>query len=141
MLDKAMAQIINISPVVQHVLLVDRANMLMKYLSRDHSLNNEIFDRLTVMGGATFQTGEDQGECMNLGELELQISEYSHGFIFGMSAGTAILLVSTTKNAKIGEIWESLKRIRPEIENIVNEYFCMDTGIGDTADVFKSTLY
>ncbi len=121
-----LSTILRSSPGIRSVVLMDRTGLLIQSEHKftvDPSLDLE---RMGAIAGALFQAGEEQGETLNYGELELQISEYKHGILVCVSCGSGVLCVASDKNIQVGLLRTLLKKFSPNIANILKNFLESD---------------
>jgi len=125
-LKQILSTILRSSPGIRAVVLVDRTGLLI--MSEHKFATDPSFDleRMGAIAGALFQAGEEQGETLNYGEMELQISEYKFGILVCISCGTGVLCVSSDKNIQMGLLRTMLKKFSPNLANILKDFLESD---------------
>ncbi len=79
-------------------------------------------EKIGAIGGAVFIAGEEQGEVLGYGGIDLQITEYKKGMIFSTKIGQGVLCVATDLKIQIGFIRAILKKYAQKIAKILNNY-------------------
>ena len=113
-----------------HIIIIDRDGILVTSLSRADECLDEIGE-ISVFSGAMFESAVAQGACMDLGSVEFQLTEYSEGFLFGISVGQGLLTVMTRKSIPIGNVFQVLKQYRDEICSLLSNYEITDVPLTD----------
>lgn len=127
-LKKILTSIINSTPGLKYALLTDDTGITILSQSKfKFSDPNEIsVEKIGAIGGAVFVAGEEQGQILGYGGIDLQITEYYEGMIFSMKVGKGVLCICSDKNAQIGFIRAVMKRWAPKISVILNRYLQVD---------------
>lgn len=127
-LKKILTNIINSTPGLKYVIIVDDTGILVLSQSKFRFSNEEgiSVEKIGAIGGAVFIAGEEQGHILGYGDINLQITEYNGGMIFAMKIGKGVLCIATDKNVQIGFIRAIMKRWAPKITSILNRYLQAD---------------
>lgn len=127
-LKKILTTIINSTPGLKHVLITDDTGITILSQSKFKFAdpNGISVEKIGAIGGAVFVAGEEQGQILGYGGIDLQITEYYEGMIFSMKVGKGVLCVCSDKNAQIGFIRVIMKRWAPKISKILNQYLQVD---------------
>ncbi|MGV9172549.1 MAG: roadblock/LC7 domain-containing protein [Promethearchaeia archaeon] len=123
LLKKILEKIINSTPGIKHVLIIDDTGITILSQSKYRfSSDNVSVEKIGAIGGAVFTAGEEQGQILGYGEINLQITEYDKGIIFSVEVDQGVLCVATDLNIQIGLIRALLKRWAPRIGKILKRY-------------------
>lgn len=129
-LDSVLHEILYSMQEIMHIIIIDRDGILVTSLSRpDESL--EEIGELSVFSGAMFESAVAQGACMDIGSVEFQLTEYSDGFLFGISVGQGLLTLMSSKSVPIGNVFQVLKQFRDEICSLLSNYEISDAPLTD----------
>ena len=127
-LKKILTAIINSTPGLKYALITDDTGITIlsqaKFKFTDH--NGISVEKIGAIGGAVFVAGEEQGNILGYGAIDLQITEYLEGMIFSMKVGKGVLCVVADKNAQIGFIRATMKKWAPNISIILSRYLQTD---------------
>jgi len=126
MLKHILTTILRSSPGIQSVVLMDRTGLPIQSEHKFTVDPNIDLERIGAIAGALFQAGEEQGETLNYGELEIQISEYKLGILICVSCGAGVLCVASDKNIQVGLLRTLLKKFSPNIANILKTFLESD---------------
>ena len=129
-LDSVLHEILYSMQEMLHIIIIDRDGILITSLSRVSECLDEIGE-VSVFSGAMFESAVAQGACMDLGSVEFQLTEYSEGFLFGISVGQGLLTVMTRKSVPIGNVFQVLKQYRDEICSLISNYEITDVPLTD----------
>jgi len=129
-LDSVLHEILYSMQEMLHIIIIDRDGILITSLSRVSECLDEIGE-VSVFSGAMFESAVAQGACMDLGSVEFQLTEYSEGFLFGISVGQGLLTVMTRKSIPIGNVFQVLKQYRDEICSLLSNYEITDVPLTD----------
>ncbi|MFO8018492.1 MAG: hypothetical protein R6U96_07640 [Promethearchaeia archaeon] len=123
LLKKILHRIINSTPGIKHVLIIDDTGITILSQSKYRfSEDNVSVEKIGAIGGAVFTAGEEQGQILGYGDINLQITEYNEGIIFSVQVDEGVLCVATDLNVQIGLIRALLKRWAPKIAKILKRY-------------------
>ena len=127
-LKKIIRDIINSTPGLKNVILIDDTGITIMYEAKFTFLSEEDIsvEKIGAIGGAVFTAGEEQGHILGYGEINLQITEYHKGMIFSMKVGKGILCIASDKNVQIGYVRAIMKRYAPRITEILDHYLKAD---------------
>jgi predicted regulator of Ras-like GTPase activity (Roadblock/LC7/MglB family) len=127
-LKKILSKIINSTPGLKYALITDDTGITIlsqaKFKFSEH--NGISVEKIGAIGGAVFVAGEEQGEILGYGAIDLQITEYLEGMIFSMKVDKGVLCIVADKNAQIGFIRVTMKKWGPQISKILNSYLQAD---------------
>ncbi len=141
-LKKILTTIINSTPGLKYVLITDDTGITILSQSKFKFVdpNGISVEKIGAIGGAVFVAGEEQGQILGYGGIDLQITEYYEGMIFSMKVGKGVLCVCSDKNAHIGFIRAIMKKWAPKISKILNQYLQVDQAdLGEEMkELFKS---
>ncbi len=123
-LKKILTTIINSTSGLKYVIIIDDTGITILSQSKfKFSNENSIsVEKIGAIGGAVFIAGEEQGQILGYGKIDLQITEYFGGMIFSIKVGKGVLCVVADKNAQIGFIRATMKKWAPQITTILNRY-------------------
>lgn len=120
--------IINSTPGLKFALITDDTGITIlsqaKFKFSDQ--NGISVEKIGAIGGAVFIAGEEQGQILGYGSIDLQITEYLEGMIFSMKVGKGVLCIVSDKNVQIGFIRAIMKKWAPKITAILNRYLQAD---------------
>ncbi|MFX1366671.1 MAG: roadblock/LC7 domain-containing protein [Promethearchaeota archaeon] len=141
-LKKILTTIINSAPGLKYALLTDDTGITILSQSKFKFSDNDgiSVEKIGAIGGAVFVAGEEQGQILGYGSIDLQITEYLEGMIFSMKVGDGVLCIVTDKNAQIGFIRATMKKWGPMLETILERYLHTDQAeLGkEMKELFKS---
>lgn len=126
LIDEILNKILRSSPGIRYVLIMDRTGITISSVEKFNTDKSMNIERLGAIAGAVYQAVEEQGECLNYGEIDSQVTEYNKGFIFSTSAGEGILCVATDKNTNMGLIRNVMKKYRTVLSTILIRYLHHD---------------
>jgi len=129
-LDEVLHEILYSMPEIMHIIIIDRDGILVTSLSRAEENLDEIGE-VSVFSGAMFESAVAQGACMDIGSVEFQLTEYSDGFLFGISVGQGLLTLMSRKSVPIGNVFQVLKQYRDEICSLLSNYEITDVPLTD----------
>ncbi len=141
-LRKILTTIINSTPGLKYVLLVDDTGITIisqsKFKFADDNGNS--VEKIGAIGSAVFVAGEEQGHILGYGAIDLQITEYYEGMIFSMKVGKGVMCVAADKNVQIGFIRAFMKKWAPKITVVLDRYLQSDSGeiSKEIKELFKS---
>lgn len=127
-LKKILTLIINSTPGLKFALITDDTGITILSQSKFKfpDQNGISVEKIGAIGGAVFVAGEEQGQILGYGAIDLQITEYLEGMIFSMKVGKGVLCIVSDKNAQIGFIRATMKKWAPQITLILNQYLKTD---------------
>lgn len=127
-LKKILTLIINSTSGLKFALITDDTGItiLSKAKFKFSDQNGISAEKIGAIGGAVFVAGEEQGNILGYGAIDLQITEYLEGMIFSMKVGKGVLCIVSDKNAQIGFIRAIMKKWAPQIATILNQYLKTD---------------
>ncbi len=129
-LDSVLHEILYSMQELMHIIIIDRDGILITSLSRTNECLDEVGE-ISVFSGAMFESAVAQGACMDLGQVEFQLTEYSEGFLFGISVGQGLLTLMSRKSVPIGNVFQVLKQYRDEICSLLSNYEISDAPLTD----------
>ena len=142
-LKQILTAIVNSTAGLKHAIIIDDTGITILSQSKfTFALDNEIsVEKIGAIGGAVYTAGEEQGQILGYGNLNLQITEYNNGVIFSVRAGKGVLVVATDLNVQIGFIRAILKKWAPKISQILNKHILKgapDTISDDLKELYSS---
>jgi predicted regulator of Ras-like GTPase activity (Roadblock/LC7/MglB family) len=128
MLKKVLTTIINSTAGLKYAIIIDETGITIasqsKFTFSDE--DNISVDKIGAIAGAVFTAGEEQGEILGYGGINLQISEFDKGMLFLLKVGNGALILATDLNVQVGYIKATLKKYGPKIAVILNRYLQTD---------------
>lgn len=123
-LKKILTTIINSTSGLKYAIIIDDTGITILSQSKfKFSNENGIsVEKIGAIGGAVFIAGEEQGQILGYGKIDLQITEYYGGMIFSAKVGQGVLCIITDKNVQIGFIRAIMKKWAPQIAKILHRY-------------------
>ncbi|TFG21987.1 MAG: hypothetical protein EU529_11890 [Promethearchaeota archaeon] len=124
MLKQILTTIINSAAGLKYAIIIDDTGLTIASQSKftftedDHGS----VEKIGAIGGAVFTAGEEQGQILGYGEINLQITEYKKGLIFSIKLDDGVLVLATDLNVQVGFIRALLKKWAPRITKILNKY-------------------
>ena len=142
-LKQILTAIVNSTAGLKHAIIIDDTGITILSQSKfTFAPDNEIsVEKIGAIGGAVYTAGEEQGQILGYGNLNLQITEYNNGVIFSVRAGKGVLVVATDLNVQIGFIRAILKKWAPKISQILNKHILKgapDTISDDLKELYSS---
>ncbi|MFW9866593.1 MAG: roadblock/LC7 domain-containing protein [Candidatus Thorarchaeota archaeon] len=108
--DKILSKIINSERGIEKVILVDRTGLTIASVSKFSYFRTNVHE-IGAVASAVFYASEEQGENLELGDLEMLTSEFSEGKIFVSNFGRKIIIsLISDSDVNIGLIRLILKR-------------------------------
>jgi predicted regulator of Ras-like GTPase activity (Roadblock/LC7/MglB family) len=123
-LRQVLTAIVNSTAGLKHAIIIDDTGITILSQSKfTFAPDNEIsVEKIGAIGGAVYTAGEEQGQILGYGNMNLQITEYNNGMIYSVRAGKGVLVVATDPNVQIGFIRATLKKWAPKIAQILNKH-------------------
>lgn len=123
-LKKILSTIVNSTAGLKHAIIIDESGITILSQSKfAFATDNEIsVEKIGAIGGAVYTAGEEQGQILGYGNMNLQITEYNNGMIYSVRAGKGVLVVATDLNVQIGYIRAILKKWAPQISKVLNRH-------------------
>ena len=123
-LKKILSTIVNSTPGLKHAIIIDESGITILSQSKfAFATDNEIsVEKIGAIGGAVYTAGEEQGQILGYGNMNLQITEYNNGMIYSVRAGKGVLVVATDLNVQIGYIRAILKKWAPQISKVLSRH-------------------
>ncbi|MFX1558194.1 MAG: roadblock/LC7 domain-containing protein, partial [Promethearchaeota archaeon] len=124
MLKQILTTIINSTAGLKYAIIIDDTGITIASQSKFTFTEDEHIsvDKIGAIGGAVFTAGEEQGEILGYGGINLQITEYKKGMIFSIKLDNGALVLATDLNVQVGFIRALLKKWAPKIAKILNRY-------------------
>ena len=121
--DNILSKIINSESGIKKVILVDRTGLTIASVSRFSYFPADV-DGIGAIAGAVFSATEEQGESLELSDLQIITSEFSEGKIFTSGCGSqAVIALISDPDVNIGLIRLILKRSVGELKKILGGFF------------------
>lgn len=123
-LKKILSTIVNSTAGLKHAIIIDESGItILSHSKFAFATDNEIsVEKIGAIGGAVYTAGEEQGQILGYGSMNLQITEYNNGMIYSVRAGKGVLVVATDLNVQIGYIRATLKKWAPQIAKVLNRH-------------------
>ncbi|MFW9899443.1 MAG: roadblock/LC7 domain-containing protein [Candidatus Thorarchaeota archaeon] len=124
LLKQILTTIINSTAGLKYAIIIDDTGINIASQSKFTFTENDHIsvDKIGAIGGAVFTAGEEQGEILGYGTINLQITEYEKGMIFSIKLDNGALVLATDFNVQVGFIRALLKRWAPRIAKILSRY-------------------
>ncbi|MFX0187287.1 MAG: roadblock/LC7 domain-containing protein [Candidatus Hodarchaeota archaeon] len=124
MLKQILTTIINSTAGLKYAIIIDDTGITIASQSKFTFTENEHIsvDKIGAIGGAVFTAGEEQGEILGYGTINLQITEYKKGMIFSIKLDNGALVLATDFNVQVGFVRALLKKWAPRIAKILSRY-------------------
>ena len=124
MLKQILTTIINSAAGLKYAIIIDDTGLTIASQSKFTFTDDDqvSVEKIGAIGGAVFTAGEEQGQILGYGEINLQITEYKKGLIFSIKLDDGVLVLATDVNVQVGYIRALLKKWAPKITKILNKY-------------------
>ena len=124
MLKQILTTIINSTAGLKYAIIIDDTGITIASQSKFTFTEDDHIsvEKIGAIGGAVFTAGEEQGEILGYGGINLQITEYKKGMIFSIKLDNGSLVLATDLNVQVGYIRAILKKWAPKIAKILNRY-------------------
>ena len=124
MLKRLLTTIINSAAGLKYAIIIDDTGLTIASQSKFNFTEDDqvSVEKIGAIGGAVFTAGEEQGQILGYGEINLQITEYKKGLIFSIKLDDGVLVLATDLNVQVGFIRALLKKWAPRITKILNKY-------------------
>ena len=124
MLKQILTTIINSAAGLKYAIIIDDTGLTIASQSKFTFTEDDqvSVEKIGAIGGAVFTAGEEQGQILGYGEINLQITEYKKGLIFSIKLDDGVLVLATDVNVQVGFIRALLKKWAPRITKILNKY-------------------
>ncbi len=124
-LKEILRTIVNSTAGIKYSLIIDDTGITIVSYSKFNLSSEEMIsvEKIGAIGGAVFIAGEEQGEVLGYGHIDMQITEYDKGTIFSVKAGKGILVLATDNNVNIGYVRAVTKKYAPQIQKVLSSYF------------------
>ena len=127
MLKKILTTVINSTAGLKYAIIIDETGITIVSQSKfTFSGNDTSVEKIGAIAGAVFSAGEEQGEILGYGRINIQISEFDKGMLFLIKVGNGALVLATDLNVQVGFIKAILKKYGPKIDVILNRYLQTD---------------
>ena len=124
MLKQILTTIINSTAGLKYAIIIDDTGLTIASQSKFTFTEDDhvSVEKIGAIGGAVFTAGEEQGQILGYGEINLQITEYKKGLIFSIKLDDGVLVLATDLKVQVGFIRALLKKWAPKITKILNKY-------------------
>lgn len=124
MLKQILTTIINSTAGLKYAIIIDDTGIIIAYQSKFTFTEDDhvSVDKIGAIGWAVFTAGEEQGQILGYGKINLQITEYKKGLIFSIKLDNGVLVLATDLKVQVGFIRAILKKWAPQIAKILNRY-------------------
>ncbi len=124
MLKQILTTIINSAAGLKYAIIIDDTGLTIASQSKFTFTDDDqvSVEKIGAIGGAVFTAGEEQGQILGYGDINLQITEYKKGLIFSIKLDDGVLVLATDLNVQVGFIRALLKKWAPRITKILNKY-------------------
>jgi predicted regulator of Ras-like GTPase activity (Roadblock/LC7/MglB family) len=118
-----LSKVLNSENGIKKVILIDRTGLIMATISK-FSYFPAYSDGIGAIAAAVFSATDEQGECLELGGLQIVTSEFTGGKIFTSGCGSsAVIAIISDPDINIGFIRLILKRSKGELKKILEGFF------------------
>jgi predicted regulator of Ras-like GTPase activity (Roadblock/LC7/MglB family) len=139
-LENLLKDIMRLVPEISYCMIVDRDGIPIMAQTKEGHTSIELTQTISALSGAMFEAAVEQGDCMNLGDIEFQLTEYSNGYVIIRGVGPGLLLVFTEKNVKVGKIFQVLTASQKAIVGILDAFICVDSRSDNMSDEMTKDL-
>ena len=128
LLKKVLTTIIHSTAGLKYAIIIDEAGITIASQSKFTFTDEDTIsvDKIGAIAGAVFTAGEEQGEILGYGGINIQISEFDRGMLFLTKVGSGALVLATDLNVQVGFIKAILKKYSPKISAILSRYLQAD---------------
>jgi len=120
--DNILSKVIKSESGIKKVILVDRTGLTIASVSKFSYFPTDV-DGIGAIASAVICASEQQGKNLDLGDLEIVISEFSGGKIFSSSCGPkGVLTLISDPDVNIGLIRLIIKRSGDELKKILDGF-------------------
>lgn len=109
---------------VSVVILGDRTGLTIARVSRlmvQETMGEYDLESIGAIASAVFCGAAEQGNSLQLGELDLMVAEFTEGKILTASCGNGILIVVTDREAQLGLIRVEMKKASEKLSTIMHQ--------------------
>ncbi|MFO7795252.1 MAG: roadblock/LC7 domain-containing protein [Promethearchaeati archaeon] len=127
MLKKILNSIINSTAGLRYAIIIDDTGITIMSQSKFKLAEEDIsVEKIGAIGGAVFMAGEEQGQILGYGNIDLQITEYGKGMLFSLKIGKGVLCLASDKDVNIGFVRAVMKKWAPKLGQILERYLESD---------------
>ena len=127
LLKRILSRIITSTAGLKHAIIIDDTGITIISQSKFTSADDDIsVEKIGAISGAVFVAGEEQGQVLGYGSIDLQITEYEKGMIFSVKVGKGVLCLATDTNVQMGYIKAILKKWASKLALILSRYLQTD---------------
>ena len=128
LLKKLLTAIIHSTAGLKYAIIIDETGITIASQSKFTFTDEDTIsvDKIGAIAGAVFTAGEEQGEILGYGGINIQISEFDKGMLFLTKVGSGALVLATDLNVQVGFIKAILKKYGPKISTILSKYLQTD---------------
>ena len=127
MIKKILSEIINSTAGLKHVIIIDETGITIASQSKFNIADEGVsVEKIGAIGGAVFSAGEEQGEILGFGPINLQITEYDKGLLLSVKIGRGILCISADLNVQIGYVRALVKKYKATFSSLLEKYLKTD---------------
>ena len=130
--DTVLSKIIKAEAGIKKVILVDRTGLTIAHVSKISYFPMDV-DGIGAIASAVFCASEEQGNNLNIGELDLVTSEFDSGKIFASSCGKGVLCVITDPETNLGMVRLVMTKATGELSSMLEEFLTVKTVIPSIA--------
>lgn len=120
--EKVLQRLIKSESGIRRAILVDRTGLTIAHASKFSSYYPVDIEGIGAIASAIFVGSEEQGKNLDIGNLQMVISEFENGKIFAISCGQGVLCLITDPDVNIGMIRLLMKRAAAELGKLLDEF-------------------
>ena len=124
--DKILTEIIRQEKGIKKVILVDKTGLTIANVSKLSYYPVDV-DSIGAIASAVFCASEEQGNNLQIGQLEIVTSEFSEGRIFASACGKGVLCVVSEADVNIGMVRLVMKKQGKQLADELDEFLSVDT--------------
>ncbi len=124
--DKILTEIIRQEKGIKKVILVDKTGLTIANVSKLSYYPVDV-DSIGAIASAVFCASEEQGNNLQIGQLEIVTSEFSEGKIFASACGKGVLCVVSEADVNIGMVRLVMKKQGKKLADELDEFLSVDT--------------
>jgi predicted regulator of Ras-like GTPase activity (Roadblock/LC7/MglB family) len=124
--DKILTEIIRQEKGIKKVILVDKTGLTIANVSKLSYYPVDV-DSIGAIASAVFCASEEQGNNLQIGQLEIVTSEFSEGKIFASACGKGVLCVVSEADVNIGMVRLVMKKQGKQLADELDEFLSVDT--------------
>ena len=123
--DKILTEVIRQEKGIRKVILVDKTGLTIANVSKLSYYPVDV-DSIGAIASAVFCASEEQGQHLQIGELEIVTSEFSEGKIFASACGKGVLCVVSEESVNIGMIRLVMKKQGAQLADELDKFLAVE---------------